>query len=470
MISRIPRLLFENILVPVADVLTKSVSNFAGHKSDQSYNSNATRVSTISDEEIEFYLNLKSAVLLLCLALCIAGFSVLMYFLYVLVFVPYNRVKRLGSIGYQNHEEGHLSKKDIANLVRRRRKVGDDLPPVFPNGWFRLVDSQQLEPGQVKQVTALGEHFAVFRSKSGKASILDAYCPHMGGNLAVGGIVKNDCLECPFHGWRFDGDGKCVAIPYSEKIPTFAKTKSWPCREVNKAIFVWFHCDGKEPEWEIPDISEISTGKFTYKGRVEHHANTHIQDVPENGSDLAHLSHLHVPHAMSGANLSTQYSSWWNFAEHIFKAQCIGPADEEPHISLFYLTHYLHVFKRFKLLSLNLNVYQIGPGIVHLHFDSPFGKGVFVQTLTPVEPLHLVLTHNLHASWSIPVWLGRIFLYLEAIQVDRDVMIWNNKTFEPRPKLLKEDSLIAKYRRWYSQFYTENSPRLTLKSEDGNGW
>jgi cholesterol 7-desaturase len=62
-----------------------------------------------------------------------------------------------------------------------------------------------------------GENFAVFRGESGEAFVLDAYCPHLGVNMAVGGCVKGDTLECPFHAWRFRGDdGKCVAIPYSE--------------------------------------------------------------------------------------------------------------------------------------------------------------------------------------------------------------------------------------------------------------
>ena len=47
-------------------------------------------------------------------------------------------------------------------------------------------------------------------------------------------------------------------------------------------------------------------------------------------------------------------------------------------------------------------------------------------------------------------------------QVDRDVMIWNNKTFKAKPMLVKEDSLIAKYRRWFAQFYSENSPKLSI--------
>jgi len=55
--------------------------------------------------------------------------------------------------------------------------------------------------------------------------------------------------------------------------------------------------------------------------------------------------------------------------------------------------------------------------MVHLHFTSIFGPGVFVQTLTPLEPLHQVMTHKLYATWKIPLWLGRFFLLGEAIQV-----------------------------------------------------
>ena len=59
---------------------------------------------------------------------------------------------------------------------------------------------------------------AVFRSQSGEVHVVDAYCPHLGANMAAGGIVKGDCLECPFHGWLFNGDdGSCAHIPYAKK-------------------------------------------------------------------------------------------------------------------------------------------------------------------------------------------------------------------------------------------------------------
>lgn len=62
-----------------------------------------------------------------------------------------------------------------------------------------------------------GIQIALFRDENGDAHAIDAYCPHLGANFAVGGKVKGDCIECPFHGWQFRGsDGKCTKIPYSE--------------------------------------------------------------------------------------------------------------------------------------------------------------------------------------------------------------------------------------------------------------
>ena len=46
--------------------------------------------------------------------------------------------------------------------------------------------------------------------------MVETYCPHLGADLSAGGKVVGDCIECPFHGWKFDGkSGQLVDIPYS---------------------------------------------------------------------------------------------------------------------------------------------------------------------------------------------------------------------------------------------------------------
>jgi nitrite reductase/ring-hydroxylating ferredoxin subunit len=58
-------------------------------------------------------------------------------------------------------------------------------PPPYPNGWYRLVGSDELgtEP---KYVSSLGLQIALFRDSKGVAHGIHAYCPHLGANMAVG--------------------------------------------------------------------------------------------------------------------------------------------------------------------------------------------------------------------------------------------------------------------------------------------
>lgn len=96
------------------------------------------------------------------------------------------------------------------------RKFGEKHPPPYPNGWFAIEQSRNIKRGQAKSVDILGENLVIFRSNSNEVFVLDAYCPHMGANLGVDGIVKGNCIECPFHAWKFSGEtGECVDIPYS---------------------------------------------------------------------------------------------------------------------------------------------------------------------------------------------------------------------------------------------------------------
>jgi cholesterol 7-dehydrogenase len=44
------------------------------------------------------------------------------------------------------------------------------------------------------------------------------------------------------------------------------------------------------------------------------------------------------------------------------------------------------------------------------------------------------------------------------LQFERDVAVWNSKKFMKNPLLVREDAVLGKYRRWFAQFYTENSP------------
>ena len=60
---------------------------------------------------------------------------------------------------------------------------------------------------------------------------------------------------------------------------------------------------------------------------------------------------------------------------------------------------------------------QIGPGLVHLTFDSVFGRGAYLQALTPIEPLVQRMVHHVHFQKYTPTCVGKFFLLGEALMV-----------------------------------------------------
>lgn len=84
----------------------------------------------------------------------LAGLTVVaMRWLYKLLFCPLELLRAPEDVGYIA-EDGR-SKAQAANQVRRRKKTGE-LPPVYPNGWYRVLDSHLLQRGEVKTASVLG--------------------------------------------------------------------------------------------------------------------------------------------------------------------------------------------------------------------------------------------------------------------------------------------------------------------------
>jgi len=56
-----------------------------------------------------------------------------------------------------------------------------------------------------------GAPVVLFRTAQGISALVDR-CPHRLVALS-GGRVVSDALQCPYHGWRFDAEGRCVEMP-----------------------------------------------------------------------------------------------------------------------------------------------------------------------------------------------------------------------------------------------------------------
>ena len=112
------------------------------------------------------------------------------------------------------------------------------LPDRYARGWHCLGPVKDFLDGEPHGVEAFGTHLVVFADSHGDVHVLDGYCRHMGGNLSQG-TVKGDEIACPFHDWRWGGDGKCKLVPYAKRTPRLARTRSWTTDVRSGLLFVW---------------------------------------------------------------------------------------------------------------------------------------------------------------------------------------------------------------------------------------
>ena len=86
----------------------------------------------------------------------------------------------------------------------------------FAHVWTPVGLSQEVGRGRAASFTVAGERVAVFRDRQGQVKALIDRCPHRGVKLSLGKVTADGCLECPFHGWTFQGDGACVRVPFND--------------------------------------------------------------------------------------------------------------------------------------------------------------------------------------------------------------------------------------------------------------
>ena len=188
---------------------------------------------------------------------------------------------------------------------------------MYINFWYAAEQSANVTDKPVG-VRMLGQDFVLFRDSSGDAHCLSNVCVHRGGSLA-GGSVKGDCVQCPYHGWQFDGEGRCQKIPSlgaDARIPGRAKVDAYPVEERYGIIFAFL---GDLPEDQRPDIMNIPEyeqegWRATYEDRI---SEIDYRRLLENSLDPAHNEYVHPTHGFSGARddyfvptLDVQETEW----------------------------------------------------------------------------------------------------------------------------------------------------------------
>jgi len=91
--------------------------------------------------------------------------------------------------------------------------------PVLVDDWHPVARVEDLHEGGPIAARLLGEDVVVWRAGEAYFAWRDL-CVHRGTRLSLGRIVGGDRLECPYHGWTYGADGRCVLIPaHPQQVP-----------------------------------------------------------------------------------------------------------------------------------------------------------------------------------------------------------------------------------------------------------
>jgi phthalate 4,5-dioxygenase len=304
-----------------------------------------------------------------------------------------------------------------ADINERITHIGHGTPcgALMRHYWHPVALLDEFDPAldpsmavrPAKAVRLLGQDLVLFKDASGTFGLLDRACPHRGADLAYA-RHEGDGLRCPFHGWKFAADGRCLETPGE---PTGAGTcervrqRSYPLQTRAGVIFAWMGDEGRTPS-TLPHIDAFlapATHSFAFKGLW--HCNW-LQAF-EVGIDPAHTSFLH--RFMQDETLDGAYGRQFRNASsgvvngerwpmtRVMRESC------QPNISTQYLRDGLMRLTTLRPLTPQLTHVRITHALFPYTFVIPLSETMTITQLhVPVDDTH-TYWYSFFTSYGEPV-------------------------------------------------------------------
>jgi 3-ketosteroid 9alpha-monooxygenase subunit A len=319
-------------------------------------------------------------------------------------------------------------------------------PTRFARGWHCLGLVRDFGNGKPHAVSAFGQKLVVFRSGDGRINVLDSYCRHMGGDLSQG-EVKGDEIACPFHDWRWGGDGRCKQVPYARRTPRLARTATWTTLEQDGMLFVWNDPERKPPppEVTIPRIEGATSDEWTDWHWYTTVVHSNCREIIDNVVDMAHFFYIH-------GSLPTFFKNI--FEGHVATQYMNG--EGRPDLAAPVGSH---------MLGTTSVASYYGPSFMiddlTYHYEQGDAKTILINCHYPIDSNSFVLQYGIIVKKSetqpddqamkTAISLGDFV----KLGFEQDVEIWRHKARIDNPLLVEEDGPVYQLRRWYQQFYVD---------------
>jgi phenylpropionate dioxygenase-like ring-hydroxylating dioxygenase large terminal subunit len=160
--------------------------------------------------------------------------------------------------------------------------------PLLRRFWYPVIPECLLRDGP-KPFTLLGRELVLWLDGSGEPVAMDDRCPHRHARLSKGWILDGQ-LQCGYHGWTYNGEGRCTRIPQKEdddpaniSVPRYRTAKRYG--------YVWVAPE--EPLAALPEIEEDSDPAFRRIYEFYEPWKCSGLRLMENSFDNAHFSFVH---------------------------------------------------------------------------------------------------------------------------------------------------------------------------------
>jgi phenylpropionate dioxygenase-like ring-hydroxylating dioxygenase large terminal subunit len=163
----------------------------------------------------------------------------------------------------------------------------------FPRRWWYPV-AQSSELGRRPlAVTLMDTPLVVFRAAGGTPAVVLDRCAHRNYPLSLGRVTGDGLLECGYHGWSYDGDGRCRAIPGLREgrtqstwhVPTYATV------EQDGFVWAWGEPDSEPTRapFALPVVDGHGAGQTVFRCDLD----ATLRAASENALDVPHTAFLH---------------------------------------------------------------------------------------------------------------------------------------------------------------------------------
>ncbi|MGP4051026.1 aromatic ring-hydroxylating oxygenase subunit alpha [Streptomyces sp. 2A115] len=181
---------------------------------------------------------------------------------------------------------------------------------IFESMWFCAVRAADLvKPGAFRTVQIGRENVLVTRSRTGELRAFLNVCRHRGARLCTeeSGEVRRN-LQCPYHAWTYDLDGKLIAAPNLVRMPDVDRTEYGLVKVALREWlgYAWLCLADEPPSFEetvmgatierlgdVASIERYRTESLALGKRVTYDVKANWKLIVENFMECYHCATIH---------------------------------------------------------------------------------------------------------------------------------------------------------------------------------